>query len=68
MTDDERIEGLEAILLSYCKSVNDMQIVNRMMTDKVTPKDYVLALADGLRYGNWPWSNYSVNKFKQTTE
>lgn len=59
MTDDERIESLEAILLSYCTTVQDCIVVQKMMTDTVTPKDYVLALSDGLRYGNWPWSNYS---------
>lgn len=57
MTDTERIIELENILLSYANTINEKLVVTGMSHNNpnVTPKDYILALADGLKYGNWPW-------------
>ena len=66
MLDSERKNHLHQVLESYIPENNDpisisndkaIEIMLNMLHDEsVTTKDYVLALADGLRYGNWPWT------------
>ena len=57
--EDRKIEALEEILLSYANTIDEKIIVTNMANNNATVKDYVLALADGLKYGNWPWITYN---------
>ena len=57
MNQEEQKYHLSSVLKAYCPHSDAHEfIVNTMDNNpEVTPKDYVLALADGLKYGNWPW-------------
>ena len=68
MTDSERMDNLEEILLSYATTIHEKQlVVQKFPEDTSTVKDYVLALADGLQYGHWPWTDFT-SKFKSGKE
>jgi len=63
MTDLEKKLALNKILLSYAETPHARElIIKNFITNEATVKDYVLALADGLLYGNWPWVSYSIMK------
>lgn len=63
MTDDIRRDALSGILRSYAVLEEQQAIIDKMHNDKeITTKDYVMALADGLLYGNWPWIIHSQPK------
>lgn len=55
---------LLAILMSYAHTIKDQKICSGMVRnafdDGVTAKDAAImlagTLADGLKYGNWPWT------------
>ena len=55
--DIERCQDLKKVLMSYTSNNFELDFVINMEDNNpdITPKDYVLALADGLKYGNWPW-------------
>lgn len=62
MTLDEALNEsnkiqLSNILMTYCQgNKKAWQVYEDMKNNPdTTVKDYVLALADGLKYGNWPW-------------
>lgn len=59
-------QELNKILMTYAiyESSKAIKIVEDMNNEKTSTLDYVLALADGLRFGNWPWTNYSTPKTK----
>jgi len=60
LDDAVRKTKLLAVLESYTTESLQLSFVYKMRNDNnVTPKDCVMALADGLMYGNWPWTNYS---------
>lgn len=60
----ERAAKLQSILVSYAPTPADAdgceRIYQRMLSNNELPseveKQIVGALADGLRYGNWPWT------------
>jgi hypothetical protein len=61
--DNARIAKLYDVLYSYTNDFNEASVVRKMREDKATVKDYIYALADGIKYGNWPWVNVNkVNK------
>lgn len=60
LSEDKKIEHLEEILLSYANTIKEKLVVTKMGINNASVKDYVLALADGLRYGNWPWTSYNA--------
>lgn len=58
---------LANVLMSYAinSGLNNqlaIQKVHEMKADKTPVKDYVLALSDGLRYGNWPWTPQNTTR------
>jgi hypothetical protein len=53
--DNVRIAKLYDVLYSYTNDFNEASVVRKMREDKATVKDYIYALADGIKYGNWPW-------------
>ena len=57
MDEYTRKERLEQILISYSNTMAERQTIIDMRGHS-SVKDYVLALADGLKYGNWPWTTY----------
>lgn len=57
---EDGIDDLEKLLYRYCENQDEQLVVAGMRAKKATILDYILALSDGLKYGNWPWSN--VNK------
>jgi hypothetical protein len=63
-TDIERIRQLSNIIHSYAPNSNATKLVNQKLdwNRDATIKDYVMALADGLLYGNWPWVTLSKPK------
>jgi hypothetical protein len=61
--DNVRIAKLYDVLYSYTNNIDEASVVRKMREDKATVKDYIYALADGIKYGNWPWVNVNkVNK------
>lgn len=65
--DEQRKDYLIQIIRGYAynnhgKEQQLMDVVNTMIKNNATVKDYVLALSDGLRYGNWPWTTNSTPK------
>lgn len=64
LTELERINHLKAVLIHYANEHDNkhngfaaIQSVQKM-AGFCNEKDYIIALADGLKYGNWPWTNY----------
>jgi len=49
-------------LLSYCNTPEESKLINDMMINDSSELDFVLALSDGIRYGNWPWTQHSLPK------
>lgn len=68
MTDDQRIDELENILLSYADTPYHKALVVDKFGDTATVKDYILALADGLKYGNWPWIERHTTRALMNTQ
>ena len=70
--EEIRKNKLATVLESYANNVDEIRIVQAMKENKeTTPKDYVLALADGLRFGNWPWIEPQLKKtleYRQMSE
>lgn len=64
INDNQKCDLLERILRSYCPNDGkSYKFIDKMTLDKnIKPLDFVIALADGLKYGNWPWTNYSKPK------
>ena len=52
---ENSINDLEGLLIRYADTTDNVTVVLNMRKNNATIKDYVLALADGLKYGNWPW-------------
>jgi len=68
VTNNYRINALETILMTYAPSSDAIHIIRNMRKDS-TIKDYVMALADGLLYGNWPWClNRNIAGLKAQSE
>ncbi len=70
-TDRRRIEDIKNVLVSYANEYDKenggyiaIQAVQKMAGES-TVKDYVMALADGLKYGNWPWTQYSQSNIEK---
>lgn len=63
-----RRDKLIEILVSYTSNEAEQDHITVMVQNNATVKDYVIALADGLKYGNWPWVNYSVKSITERTE
>lgn len=67
LTERQRLTALHNILRSYANeqtTEDNKDVINTVCrkmaeSDDITPKDYVLALSDGLKYGNWPWTSYN---------
>lgn len=64
--EDNRIRFAQDLLFSYCDSDIATASVVQMHKNNASVKDYILALHDGLRYGNWPWIE-PTNKFTGST-
>lgn len=60
MTETERCDLLERVLRSYCPNDGySYKAVDEMARDRKTKaKDYIYAIVDGLKWGNWPWVHY----------
>ena len=61
--DKDRIQYLIEILRGYAYMQHGheqeaMDTINKMVKNNATVKEYVMTLADGLLYGNWPWTTY----------
>jgi hypothetical protein len=54
MTAEERRYKLFQVLHSYANTVEQHASVAKMYP-MASELDYIIALADGLKYGNWPW-------------
>lgn len=61
MTDLDRKDKLELILLSYASNIEQRNVIHNNFRN-ANIKDYVYALCDGLRYGNWPWIQHNQSK------
>ena len=60
MTELERKTALNKVLMSYADTPSARELVIRnFITNEGSVIDYIIALSDGLRYGNWPWTQYS---------
>ena len=56
MTDLQIKESLHNILEHYAPTRNAQEICNaKLNIHAASINDYIIALADGLKYGNWPW-------------
>ena len=54
-----RVDKLLEVLISYAPDGSENEHINKMVQSNAQPKDYILALHDGLKYGNWPWVNHN---------
>jgi hypothetical protein len=68
LTERERIQRLKEVLISHASSYDlkhgnykAIQAVQKMAGHS-SEKDYVYALCDGLKYGNWPWVTHKLTQ------
>lgn len=58
-SEKQKESNLIAVLRSYAFEADSpseaFECINKMIKNNATSKDYVYALCDGLKYGNWPW-------------
>lgn len=65
--EDLRLRNAQDLLFSYCDSDFATSKVMEMHKNNASVKDYILALADGLRYGNWPWIDFNSRALMNQT-
>ena len=66
MTDLEIKTALNKILMSYADTPFARELViKNFITNEGSVLDYIIALSDGLKYGNWPWVNNSQRLLNQ---
>lgn len=53
--EDLRLRNAMDLLYSYATTDKEIEAVVKMHKNNASVKDYILALNDGLRFGNWPW-------------
>lgn len=69
--EESRIKNAMDLLFSYADTPEAVNVVRAMYKNEAGVKDYIIALADGILYGNWPWVNHQLKKtleYKQSEE
>jgi hypothetical protein len=60
--EDLRLKHAQDLLFSYCDTDIATEWVVKMHKNNASVKDYVMALAEGLKYDNWPWITHSTTR------
>lgn len=68
LTERERIEHLKKVLIHYAteedKKTGNYKAIQAVqkMAGYSSEKDYLYAITDGIKYGNWPWVTIKIGE------